>query len=204
MTTRTTKPQAPAGPISLQRLDDAELTIDIEGLTPLIPHRWSEKALRQMRNKQFGNPSAGREPKNPEEEALASCYWLQPDVPGMPATAFKSATIDGARFFPAITMAELKSTIFVKGVGPDQLVEITGDPLLREDTPRNSGGTADLRYRYQFMPWRAQLTVRFVPTQLTADSVVALVDAGGRGGVGDWRPNAPKSKTGTFGTYRVV
>jgi len=29
------------------------------------------------------------------------------------------------------------------------------------------------------------------------------VDAGGNGGVGDWRPSAPKSLTGTFGRYEV-
>lgn len=199
-----TKSKPASGPISLERLEDAELRIDIEGLTPLIPHRWSEKSLRLMRDKQYGKAAAGREPKNPEEEAQASCYWLKKNVAGMPATAFKAATIDAARYFPSITMAELKGTIFVVGTGMEQLVAIKGDPVMREDTPRNSNGGADLRYRFQFMPWSATLTIRFMPSQLTADSVVALVDAGGRGGVGDWRPNAPKSKTGTFGTYRLI
>jgi hypothetical protein len=192
------------GPLQLQRLDDAEIELNIEGMTPLIPHRWSEKALKMMRDKQFGKPTAGRQPKNAEEEAEASCYWVDKGQAGMPATAFKAATIDAARFFTGIHMSELKGTIFVVGTGLDQLVPIKGDPVMREDTPRNSNGGSDLRYRYQFLPWSATLTVRFMPTMLTPESVVALVDAGGRGGVGDWRPNAPKSKTGTYGTYRVI
>ena len=77
------------------------------------------------------------------------------------------------------------------------------DAVLREDTPRNSGGVADLRYRYQFDPWSAILKVRFMPTVLPAESVYALVDAAGRGGVGDWRPGSPKSNTGSYGTFRI-
>ena len=35
------------------------------------------------------------------------------------------------------------------------------------------------------------------------DSVVSLVNAGGLGGVGEWRPSAPKSNSGVFGRYEV-
>jgi hypothetical protein len=101
-------------------------------------------------------------------------------------------------------MTDAKRMIFVAGDGPDQLVPITGEQELREDTPRNASGVVDLRYRYQYMPWSAVLTVRFMPAMLTPESVVALVDASGRVGVGDWRPGSPKSNTGTYGTYRVV
>ena len=65
-------------------------------------------------------------------------------------------------------------------------------------------GVADLRYRYSFFPWSADLRIRFLPSVLTQDSVLALLDAAGYGGVGDWRPSAPKSATGTFGQFEVV
>ena len=35
-------------------------------------------------------------------------------------------------------------------------------------------------------------------------SVIALVDAAGMGGVGEWRPSAPKSATGSYGQFRVA
>ena len=43
----------------------------------------------------------------------------------------------------------------------------------------------------------------FLEKPIDADSVVALVDAGGRLGVGDWRPSSPKSATGIYGQYKV-
>lgn len=197
----------PKGPVVLKRLDDAEIEIAVEGITPIIPHKWSEKSLRLMREKQTseqGTTRAKREAKDPKAEADGAAYWMTDGTPGMPATAFKAATVDACRFFSGVTMVEVKQMLFVVGEGPDQLVAIHGESELREDTPRNATGVADLRYRYQYFPWRTVLVVRFMPAQITPASVVALVDAGGRGGVGDWRPSAPKSKTGTFGCYRVV
>lgn len=192
--------------VELRRLEEKSLSVPIEGITPLIPHRWTEKAIRMMADKQQSSTrskTTQREPKNPEEEAHASCYWLG-DKGAMPATAFKAATVGACRFFDGITMTIAKQLLFVVGEGRDQLVPVEGEPEMREDTPRNSGGTPDLRYRMQFWPWSAVLEVKFVPTMIDPDSIVALIDAGGRGGVGDWRPSSPKSATGTYGQYRVI
>jgi len=180
------------------------LEVNIQGVSPLIPHRWSEKARRMMREKQMGSAArAKHDPKVPEDEAEAALYRLADGRPGMPATAFKAATTAAARLYDGVTMASLKAALFVHGEGEEQLVPILGDMTLREDTPRNSGGTADLRYRYSFWPWSAVLRVEFLPTLIDAESVINLIDAGGNGGVGDWRPSAPKSMTGTFGRYEV-
>jgi len=193
--------------LRLDRIVDNVVSVPIVGLTPLIPHRWSEKSLKMMRDKQMseqGSLRPKREPKNPDEEAEASCYWLPDGTPGMPATAFKSAIVEAARYYQGVTITMLKRIIFVEGEGSDMLVRLTyGEKVLREDTPRNSGGTADLRYRFAFYPWSAVLRVRFMPNVLPPTSVFNLVDAAGRGGVGDWRPGSPKSNTGIFGTFRI-
>ncbi len=191
--------------VRLRRLQDAVFTLEVAGRTPLIPHRWSEKSLGMMREKQFGSGvRARKEPKNPEEEAHNSCYWLADGRPGMPATAFKAAMVYACRFFEGVSMTEARTLLYVEGEGPDQLVPITGEPVMREDTPRNSGGTADLRYRMAIFPWSATLRVRFLPSRIDADSVAALLDAAGRVGVGDWRPGSPKSNTGVYGTFRLA
>lgn len=193
--------------LQLDRIVDNVVSVPIVGLTPLIPHRWSEKSLKMMRDKQMsesGTLKPQRTPKNPDEEAEASCYWLPDGTPGMPATAFKSAIVEAARYYQGVTITMLKRVIFVEGEGPDMLARIiSSDKVLREDTPRNSGGTADLRYRFAFYPWSAILRVRFMPSVLPPTSVFNLVDAAGRGGVGDWRPGSPKSNTGIFGTFRI-
>jgi hypothetical protein len=157
-----------------------------------------------MLEAQQNKPRQKKEPKNPEQDAADATYWLDDGRPGMPATAFKAAIANAARYYDGITITQLKEAVFVHGEGTEQLVPIEGEITMREDTPRNASGVADLRYRNQLWPWQALLTVEFVATSLTAQAVVTLVDAGGNGGVGDWRPSAPRSKTGTFGQFRVT
>jgi hypothetical protein len=38
---------------------------------------------------------------------------------------------------------------------------------------------------------------------MDAHSVLALVQQGGRGGVGEWRAAAPKSYSGSYGRYTI-
>jgi hypothetical protein len=191
-------------PIRLIRLDERTVHIPIVGVTPVIPHKWSEKSLRMMRESQSGNKARAKHaPKVAEEEAEAATYRLADGRPGMPATAFKAAIVGACRLFKGITLVQAKQSFFVVGEGPDQLVPIEGDATLREDTPRNATGVADLRYRYAYWPWSATLPVAFLPSVVDLDSVIALVAAAGTGGVGDWRPSAPKSLTGTFGRFTV-
>lgn len=196
-------PVAPAV-LTLERLRRNRILIVIEGRTPLIPHKWSEKAKRMMLDKQQGKAVAKKAPKDPEQLAHDATYWLDDGRPGMPATAFKSAIASAARHFDSITQVLLKESVFVVGEGPDQLVPINGDMSMREDMPRNATGVADLRYRYQFFPWTADLEIEYVESSLSPDALVALVDAAGLGGVGDWRPSSPKSKSGTYGRWQVA
>jgi hypothetical protein len=191
--------------IRIARLRRETMEVPIVGVSPLIPHRWSEKARAAMREKQTGSKArVKRESKDPAAEAEASLYRLEDGRPGMPAAAFAAATRAGARFYDGLTMVSLKVALFIDGVGEQQLVPITGEMKMREDTPRVGQGTADLRYRFSFWPWSAVLNITYVPTLIDAESVIALVDAGGNGGVGEWRPSSPKSLTGTFGRYEVV
>lgn len=190
--------------LTLERLRRSTVTILIEGQTPLIPHRWSEKARRLMLDKQQGKAVANKKPKSPEDEARDATYWLDDGRPGMPATAFKAAIADAARHFDGLAIVTVKQSVFVVGEGPDQLVPIDGPMQMREDMPRNSNGVADLRYRNQIFPWAAELEIEYVESALTPDALVALVDAAGLGGVGDWRPSAPKSKSGTYGRWQVA
>ena len=191
------------GVIEIERLTDAVLVVPIVGLTPYIPHKWSEKAKRAMP----GHPDADsikstREKRNPKGEADACLYTLGKKL-AIPATAFKAAAVGACRYFDKPSMVECKQLLSIQGHGPEQLVPIEGSKTLREDTPRNANGNADLRYRYAISDWSCEIRVRYTPARISAKSILALLDAAGRGGVGDWRPSAPKSCTGTFGTFRV-
>jgi len=192
--------------IQIKRIGRAMTTVRIEGTAPLIMHRFSLKARQQMLDKQRGRANV-REPKNPEELFEASLHRLPGDRYGFPASGFKDATVKGARHYKGskLTMEGMKTTLFVVGEGPDMLVPILGsEPKMREDPVRNETGVADIRFRGEFWPWYADLPILFVPTTITLESVVALVDAGGLSGVGDWRPASKKSYSGMYGTWKVV
>lgn len=198
----TTEAEVPS--VRLEPIGAAKYEIPIVGVSPLIMHAWSDKALQMMRDKQGGKKSRKRhDPKVAAEDAEAATYRLEDGRPGMPATAFKAAIVGASRLYDGLTLVETKQLLFVEGEGSDQLVPIEGDSYIREDTPRIGMGTTDLRYRPCFPEWSAVLTVTFVPTKIDAESVINLVNAGGLGGVGEWRPSAPKSLTGTFGRFEV-
>lgn len=187
--------------VSLQRIEVVTLEVDIKGTAPLISHAWSQKARQMMLDKQQGK-KAPKALKDPVADYEASLYRTSDDGFGFPTTAFKLATVGGARFFKgSVTMAALKPLLFFHADDTaNSLTTIHGTPEPREDMVRVGMGTADIRYRAMFPDWTARLRVEFAPHMIDTDSVIALIDAGGRIGVGEWRPE----KGGTFGTYEVV
>lgn len=188
--------------INIDKIDAEHLLVPIVGTTPLIVHRFSEKAKRLMLDNMQGRKSP-KEAKNPEAEYDAAFYRLKDGRYGFPAIAFKAATIGGCRFYASVTMTGLRQTVFFRGeAGADgqQLVALNGEPHMREDVVRVNRGGSDLRYRPEFAEWSTTLEVIYVRAMLTRASVLSLIDAGGMGvGVGEWRPE----KDGDFGCYQI-
>ena len=193
--------------IDLQRIAREEITVRVVGTAPLIVHQFGAKARQEMLDKGTTKAKAKKAPRDPKQAFEESLYRLPEDGYGFPAVGFKAAIVDAARHFPnsGLTMVALKVAIFVVGEGPQSLVPILGsEPTMREDYVRiNNGLSTDLRFRGQFSPWHVNLKIRFLPTLLSRRSVVALVDAAGFGGIGEWRPASKMSKTGSYGTFQV-
>jgi hypothetical protein len=145
-----------------------------------------------------------KENKDPQAEYEAAFYRFHDGGYGFPVVGFKAATVDASRFYGKdVTKVGLRQFVVLRGeVGVDgqQLARITGEPRIREDVVRVGRGGADLRYRPEFPEWSTTLTVLYVTSALTRDSVLSLIDAAGMGvGVGEWRPE----KNGDFGTYQI-
>jgi len=188
--------------ISIDRIAQETIRVPILGVSPLIMHKFSEKAKRQMLDATQGRRTP-KEPKDPRAE-YESCLHHLGDGYGYPADAFKQATVGAARFYgKELTMTALNQFIFITGeVGDDgrQLVRIEGEPRMREDIVRVGRGGTDLRYRPEFYPWSARVDVTYFSNAITRETVLSAIDAGGLAiGVGDWRPE----RKGTFGTYRI-
>lgn len=202
---------ADAPAIQIDRIAAETMRVPIVGTSPLIVHNFSEKSKRMMLEAQQGK-KALKEVRNPDAEYEAAFYRISDPLTGelrygFPVTAFKAATIGAARFYgKSLSMTALRQFLFMRGVLTDadqqQLVEIVGEPRMREDVVRLGGPSrsADLRYRPEFPAWSATLEVTFVTSSIDRQSVLSLIDAGGLGiGVGEWRPE----KRGEFGTYQV-
>lgn len=196
-------------PLSLQYVD-----IVLVGDTPLISHAWSEKAKRELLGKQMKAAKPAREAKDPHEDFEQSLYRIEGGGYGFPSVAFKTAAVTACTSVTGITKVAARQAFHVVGeqaavrgaftgtVMRMDLVRILGaEPEMREDMVRIAMGTADIRYRGQFWPWHAVVTVRFNANVLSLAQIVNLFNTAGFGvGIGEWRPE----KDGQFGTFHVA
>lgn len=171
------------------------LRLRLVGTSALIVHKWSEKAKKQMLDKQMKRASQGKAAKDPEQDYRESLYIRDDGSYGFPAVAFKAAAVRAGTYCD-MKMVFLRGAFHVEG----DLVLIEGEPEPREDMVRVGMGTADIRYRPQFPKWATELDVTFNNRALTAEQILNLFEiAGFAVGVGEWRPE----KDGQFGRFRV-
>lgn len=207
--------------IEIRPIEIKKVTIHIIGDTPLIMHAWSEKAKKEMLDKQMkATKTKARAAKNPMEDFIRSMYWLTPMPTEMTEEGFNAALNAGARFgFPvtafkqaAISAAyrmgwtkdkmSTRGAFFIEG-DINQMVEIKSDPpIMREDMVKIGMGTADIRYRGEFRNWSADLVVSFNANgAYSLEQIINIINAGGYVcGIGEWRPE----RDGQFGMFRVA
>ena len=193
-----TAPKKIEGVIEVPPIEIKTYVFRIVGDSPLICHAWSKKAKQEMLDKQMGKARGKKEPKNPERDYEEAFYRTEDGKPGFPTIAFKAAAVGAARQVEGISMTFLRGAFHTVG----ELVEIEGDPRMREDTVRlgGPGNTADLRYRPEFPIWAANLVVRLNTRALTLEQLLHLFNqAGFSCGVGEWRPE----RNGGYGMFHV-
>lgn len=202
------------------------IVVKVCGDSPLIMHAWSEKAKKEILDKQTKKAkSTAKEAKNPVEDFIRSMYWLTP-MPeemteegfidacrrgarwGFPVTAFKQAISSGAYRLGVLDgkKTELDAAFYIEA-GQDQMVEIHipegTTPIMREDMVKVGGMTkvADIRYRGEFRNWWAELRISYIQGgKFTAEQIVNYINAGGMCcGVGEWR----MERKGQFGLFHV-
>lgn len=188
--------------VNVNKIDIQRVRIKIKGISPLIMHRFSEKARKEMLDKQM-KKSTPRKPKDPEEQFEQSLYRFEDGRLGFPADGFKKAMIRGAKMI-GMVMTDARSSFFVEGKysakDDRDLVELNGDLSMREDMVRISQ-TSDIRFRGQVSDWSADLNISYNRNATTVDNLVNMLVAAGYGcGVGEWRPE----RDGSFGRFEVV
>lgn len=206
--------------IEIRPIEIKKVALKLVGDTPLIMHAWSEKAKKEMLDKQMKvTKTKSRDAKNPVEDFIRSMYWLSPMPQEMTEHGFDTAISEGARFgFPvtafkqaAISAAyrlgwskdkmSMRGSFFIEG-DENQMIEIKSDvPIMREDMVKVGMGTADLRYRGEFRNWSADIVISYnVNGTHTLEQIINIINAGGYVcGIGEWRPE----RDGQYGMFHV-
>jgi len=187
--------------VILKPINQQNLLVTIEGITPLIQHKWTEKALRQMREKGSGRKTRDRESRNPEEEAGSATYVTEDGEYGIPVTALKSAIISAAHKDIGIEKTLVRKALFIRCSDANMVLPMKcSNPAIREDCVRVGAGSADLRYRPEFQQWSVSFEVEIDADLLQPGDLFRLIDRAGFGvGIGEWRPE----KGGDHGRFRV-
>lgn len=184
------------------------LKVRITGTSPLMTHKWDEKAKKMMRDKHGGKAvKPGRAIRVPEDEFEAAKYKMpgKDGRCGFPATGIKAAMVRGADNIPDLPMTKVRGMFFVNGEIVDDipLVEIKGrcEPVMAEHLVRLNGKSADLRYRPVWNEWHMDLEIQYCAFIVTAEQIVNLLAlAGFSVGIGEYRPE----KSGTYGMFTPV
>lgn len=182
----------------------ASAVFQIEGTSPLIMHKFSEKSKKMIEDKQAKKSKGGRDARNPEEEYVGGIHFFSDGVrTGFPAGGIKAAMVRAGKQLGYV-MADLRGWFFIV---PDEkqtnLVEIIGGNRMRTDMVRIGMGTSDIRYRPEFADWGAILKINYNSKCISAEQIAELLAlAGFSCGIGEWRPE--KSSSGSFGTWKLV
>jgi hypothetical protein len=195
--------------IGIPKPDKRVMPVTVKGKTPLIVHKFSEKARKQMAEKQAGAARMKKAPKVPEEEFRNALYVFRdnPKKYGLPAVSFKKAMVNACRHVDGMPMTVARGAFHVYGDGKGEdgrdLVEIHGsEPVMRTDMVRLESGVADIRYRPEFTDWQCHLRIEFLNTSITVAEVANLLNVAGFAvGVGE---NRPEKSGDTCGQFEVV
>ena len=226
MATKKTTETTERAMIELPGIDLGLVTVNIVGDSPLIVHKWSEKAKKEMLDKQMKKATSGKQAKNPVRDFVDGLYWLDDagnciDTPeeldnvseetpyeeiykvlkngrfGFPSKAFKSCAIDAGYQQGVIAKkTTARGAFHILG----EFAVIEGIPDMREDMVQIGGMSkvADIRYRPEFRTWKTSLTIRYNKAAISREQIMNLLNYGGfSNGVGEWRP----SRDGSFGTF---
>jgi hypothetical protein len=183
--------------VEIPIINRQSVDISIVGDSPLICHKWSDKAKKMILDKQMKKAKGNREAKDPEQDYLESLYVHPDGGYGFPCVAFKASAVGACRFVDGMTMTQARGALHVNG----ELASLDGEPQMREDMVRIGNGVADIRYRGEFPTWRTKISVSYNADVLSLEQIFNLFNIAGFGvGVGEWRPE----KDGSYGRFHVA
>lgn len=205
---------AGSGKIKVELPPMAKMLVLIEGISPLVVHRFSDKASKAIKDKHTGRKRPGSlEARDPQLEYEEAFHRLENGAPGFPAGGVKSCIKTACADAEGIAMTQAKRLLWVPGqlaktLASGALLEIkNAKPHIREDMVRQppKTGTFVPRWRPEFAKgWQIEVPIVIKDTTvISPESVVNLLARGGlQVGIGEGRPE--KDGALDLGMFRVV
>lgn len=197
LVTQSNVAQTAAEALAKARATQIQLAVRITFDSPVLMHRWTQKAITQMLGKMTGREQP-RPPKDLTEECDNSWYRNTKGEPAIPCRIIKAAIIEGAiGTGGVVSKAELKRSLRVVG----HTAPIHLSRAIEQDIKiAKNNGSVDLRGRSTAAEGSYIDVVLQFPQTLSVDKVMSAIDAAGAQiGICDWRPDTG----GEYGTFHV-
>jgi len=191
-------------------IQSIEITLRGMDGSPLVIHCFSEKAKKEIRDKQQKKVKKAKEERRPAEEFAAAKYLDDQGRECLPLAALKKSFISAATAFDDLTKVALRQALFVNSIyAPGPLAPIENHDQtpaigqMREDAVTIGISTRGLTYRPEYPKWQVRVRVEFNPRLVSQEQLLALVDQAGWGiGICEGRPEK-SSALGWGRFYRV-
>lgn len=223
--------KSPTTTVTIPAPNIETVNVTIKGTSPIIFHKWSEKASRMILDKQMKKASKAKEAREPEQE-FADSFYL--DIDGniaFKANAIKQAMVNSARVIDGVAMTQIRASVFIMGNVDDYVhvldqdgkqIKLSGDVVrlekpkdeifgydknhpenvfMRCDMVRIGMGTADLRFRGMVKNWTMKFPVKFNAGVFSLEQVMNLIQTAGFS-VG--LAEWRPERNGDFGTFEIA
>lgn len=188
--------------------------LQIEGISPLVIHRFSAKAKQEMADKMQAGSVAKkgkkREAANFESLYNQSRYISSEGWDGFNASCIRAAAISACRLV-GFKMTLAKLSLFVIPDGYDKaepefgLIRIYGKPRRLESIARVETGACYVTVRACYDDWRATIKIRFDADQFSISDVTNLLArVGEQVGIGEGRHDSRNSVGMGWGSFRLT
>lgn len=188
-------------------------TFEIQGIAPLVIHRFSAKTKNQMKEKMELGKAAGnkknREAKSTDDTFNEARYVSPQGWDGFHAAAIRNAMISACRLV-GFKMTLAKMSIFVEADGWDKtepqipLIKIIGKPVKQEDMARVETGQPYVTVRAAYHDWKARVKIRWDGDQFTISDITNLLSRVGlQVGIGEGRPDSKNSAGMGWGLFKI-
>lgn len=211
--TQNTAPSEKSQTVSIKPPNFGVATFQVEGIAPLVIHRFSAKTKAQMKDKMETGKAASskrnREAKATDDLFQEARYRSAEGWDGFNASSIRAAMISACRLV-GFKMTLAKLSVFVEADGVDAtepqipLIRIEGTATKQEDMARVETGQPYVTVRAAYHGWKARIRIRYDADQFTLQDVTNLISRVGlQVGIGEGRPDSKNSAGMGWGLFKV-